>query len=85
MPRIAQISPKECVYHILTRGNNRQDVFKDEKDYEKYKEILQRYKDMKENRTVPFFSSRMGDRGMTKVATVGVVDRGEASKIYITY
>jgi putative transposase len=45
MPRIARISPKECVYHILTRGNNRQDVFKDEKDYEKYKEILQRYKD----------------------------------------
>ena len=45
MPRTARIAPKEYVYHILTRGNNRQEVFKDEKDYKKYIEILQRYKD----------------------------------------
>jgi len=45
MPRIARIAPDEHVYHILTRGNNRQDVFKDEKDYKKYIEILQRYKE----------------------------------------
>ena len=44
MPRTARIAPKEYVYHILTRGNNRQDVFKDEQDYGKYIEILQRYK-----------------------------------------
>lgn len=45
MPRTARIAPKENVYHILTRGNNRQDVFKDEKDYQKYIEVLKRYKE----------------------------------------
>jgi len=45
MPRTARIAPEENVYHILTRGNNRQDVFKDEKDYERYREILKRYKE----------------------------------------
>ncbi len=45
MPRTARIAPRECVYHILTRGNNRQDVFKIENDYEKYIEILKRYKE----------------------------------------
>lgn len=45
MPRTARIAPKEYVYHILTRGNNRHDVFKDEKDYMRYSEILQRYKE----------------------------------------
>ncbi|MDH5202963.1 MAG: transposase, partial [Nitrospirota bacterium] len=45
MPRAARVAPKEHVYHILTRGNNRQDVFKDEKDYKKYLELLQKYKE----------------------------------------
>jgi putative transposase len=45
MPRIARIAPKECVYHILTRGNNRQKVFKAKSDYQKYLKIVQRYKD----------------------------------------
>ena len=45
MPRTARIAPDEHIYHILTRGNNRQDVFKDEKDYKRYIEILQRYKE----------------------------------------
>jgi len=45
MPRTARIAPEEHIYHILTRGNNRQDVFKDENDYKKYMEILQRYKE----------------------------------------
>lgn len=45
MPRIARIAPKEYVYHVLTRGNNRQDVFKEKKDYEKYLEILEKYKE----------------------------------------
>jgi len=43
MPRTARVAPKEYVYHIPTRGNNRQDIFKDERDYRKYLEILQRY------------------------------------------
>ena len=45
MPRTARIAPKECVYHILSRGNNRQDIFKDERDYKKYIEIIQKYKE----------------------------------------
>ncbi|MEW6007779.1 MAG: transposase [bacterium] len=45
MPRTARIAPKEYVYHILTRGNNRQDIFKDVDDYKKYLGILQRYKE----------------------------------------
>ncbi len=45
MPGIARIAPNEYIYHILTRGNNRQRVFKEEKDYEKYLEILRRYKE----------------------------------------
>jgi len=45
MPRTARIAPKEYVYHILTRGNNRQDIFKDERDYRKYLDLLLRYKE----------------------------------------
>ena len=45
MPRTARIAPSEYVYHVLTRGNNRQDVFKDESDFNKYLEILLRYKE----------------------------------------
>lgn len=45
MPRPARVAPKECVYHVLSRGNNRQDVFKNEKDYQKYFEVLFRYKE----------------------------------------
>jgi putative transposase len=45
MPRTARIAPKEFVYHILTRGNNRQDIFRDEADFQKYIEILNKYKE----------------------------------------
>jgi putative transposase len=44
MPRVARTAPKECVYHVLTRGNDRQAVFKRESDYERYLEILLKYK-----------------------------------------
>lgn len=45
MPRTARVAPKENVYHVLTRGNNRQNIFKDESDFEKYLELLHRYKE----------------------------------------
>ena len=45
MPRTARVAPKENVYHILTRGNNRQDVFEDEEDFRKYGAILLHYKE----------------------------------------
>src|SRR3972149_5028092 len=45
MPRTARVAPKEHVYHVLTRGNNRQDVFEDEEDFRKYIDLLLRYKE----------------------------------------
>jgi len=45
MPRPARIAPNENIYHILTRGNNRQNVFKKDADYERYKDILKKYKE----------------------------------------
>jgi putative transposase len=45
MPRTARIAPKEFVYHVLTRGNNKQDIFKDEEDFRKCIEILKKYKE----------------------------------------
>jgi len=45
MPRTARLAPNEHIYHVFTRGNNRQAVFKVERDYEKYRAIIQKYKD----------------------------------------
>lgn len=45
MPRTARVAPKEHVYHVLTRGNNRQDVFEDEEDFRRYIDLILRYKE----------------------------------------
>ena len=45
MPRVARIAPSGYIYHILPRGNNRQDIFKAEEDYGKYLDILRSYKE----------------------------------------
>lgn len=45
MPRTARVAPSGYLYHVLTRGNNRQDVFEDEEDFRKYLELLLRYKE----------------------------------------
>lgn len=45
MPRTARIAPRDYVYHVLTRGNNRQNIFKDEEDFLKFIEILKKYKE----------------------------------------
>lgn len=45
MPRTARIAPKEFIYHVLTRGNNRQKIFKDEEDFRKYLNIINKYKE----------------------------------------
>ena len=45
MPRTARIAPQEFVYHILTRGNNKQAVFKDDEDFRKFIDILKKYKE----------------------------------------
>src|SRR3989338_3876377 len=40
MPRSARILPETGYFHIITRGNNRQDVFHEAEDFEKYRWIL---------------------------------------------
>ena len=45
MPRTARVASSEYVYHVLTRGNNRQDVFEDEEDFRKYLDLLLGYKE----------------------------------------
>ncbi|PIR65789.1 MAG: transposase [Candidatus Omnitrophica bacterium CG12_big_fil_rev_8_21_14_0_65_43_15] len=44
MPRISRIFTKEGVFHILSRGNNRQKVFRDIDDYTAYLNLLKKYK-----------------------------------------
>ncbi|MDQ5985309.1 MAG: hypothetical protein CSYNP_01017 [Syntrophus sp. SKADARSKE-3] len=44
MPRTARIAPQGFVYHVLTRGNNKQDIFKDDEDFSEYIKILWKYK-----------------------------------------
>jgi REP element-mobilizing transposase RayT len=36
MPRTARVALRDYVYHVLTRGNNRQNIFKDEEDFTRY-------------------------------------------------
>jgi len=44
MPRAARITEENGCYHIITRGNQKQSVFMDERDYAKYLDILLKYK-----------------------------------------
>ena len=44
MPRTARIAPKAFVFHVLTRGNNKQTVFKDDEDFKEYVDVLRKYK-----------------------------------------
>lgn len=45
MPRQARGLIQDQVYHVITRGNNREFIFKEQDDFEKFVEILSRYKD----------------------------------------
>jgi putative transposase len=44
MPRIARITLENGCYHIITRGNQKQTVFLESKDFEKYLHLLTKYK-----------------------------------------
>ncbi len=46
MARKPRIQFDGAFYHVITRGNQRQKIFRDEKDYRQYLEILARYKDL---------------------------------------
>ena len=45
MPRGARVAFSSLVYHIISRGNNREWVFNEVKDFEQYLEICRRYKE----------------------------------------
>jgi putative transposase len=44
MPREARIKGDDLTYHIVTRGNNKMQAFHDDEDYNKYYDILRKYK-----------------------------------------
>jgi len=44
MSRIARVLLNNACYHIINRGNQKQKVFLEESDFEKYLEILKHYK-----------------------------------------
>lgn len=44
MPKGPRIFIENACYHIIARGNNRQQIFKDNSDYEKYLSLIKRYK-----------------------------------------
>ena len=44
MPRVGREKSESGVYHVMMRGINRQDIFFDVEDKEKFIEILLRYK-----------------------------------------
>lgn len=45
MPRVARIYTDEGIFHVMTRGNNKQRVFQDEEDFKRYKEIIKEVKE----------------------------------------
>ncbi len=45
MPRPLREIVPGGIYHVTTRGNNKQDIFLEEKDYEKYLALLRKAKD----------------------------------------
>lgn len=44
MPRAARITMENTCYHIITRGNQKQSVFLNPQDYQRYLNILNKYK-----------------------------------------
>ncbi len=45
MGRETRINLPGCIYHVINRGNNKQSLFKEEKDYTRYTELLDSYKE----------------------------------------
>ena len=41
MPRLARIYTDDGVFHVLTRGNNKQWIFHNETDFKKYQLLVQ--------------------------------------------
>lgn len=45
MPRIARIKEENAIYHVMSRGNNREPILSSEEDKIRYLETLKRYKE----------------------------------------
>lgn len=45
MPRPARLLLSQSYYHIMTRGNNRNVVFREDDDYQQFMRLLHRFKD----------------------------------------
>ncbi len=45
MPRVGRVYIEEGVFHVMARGNNKQPVFHDERDFIMYRETLSRLRD----------------------------------------
>ena len=54
MPRIARLVGTGYPHHIIERGNNREKVFKDPADYEKYLFFLSKYSEEKETTVLAY-------------------------------
>ena len=48
MPRTARKKSESGIYHVMLRGINKQTIFEDEEDYEKFKQVLKESKDISE-------------------------------------
>ena len=44
MPKFCRVLLEEVYYHVMSRGNQKQKVFLEDADFEKYLELLKRYK-----------------------------------------
>lgn len=44
MARRPRVHFPNALYHVIARGNQRQDIFVDEKDFQKYLSLLSEYK-----------------------------------------
>ena len=54
MPRIARIVGTGYPHHIIERGNNREKVFMDSKDHEKYLFFLSKYSEEKKTAVLAY-------------------------------
>jgi putative transposase len=54
MPRVARVVGSGYPHHVVQRGNNREKVFLDREDYEKYRSLIERYSIDKEVRILAY-------------------------------
>jgi hypothetical protein len=71
MPRPPRVEFEGALDHVITRGNNRQVIFRDEEDYHKFLTLE------RENQKHPFL--RLRPEGQSRACGGGTADRSLAS------